>query len=108
MTRIHTFVIALVLAATAVAGLLAVSRTTQLGAAARTRVPSRQIAARNKQLDKIESALLAQAHRAPRGAPRASAQPPTIYVRSKPIVRVARHAGGDDENEAEGEGGFDD
>jgi hypothetical protein len=94
---------ALVLAAAAVAGLFAVLRTTQLGAATRTQVPARQIAARNRQLDRIERALLAQAQHAARGA----AQAPTIYVRPKPIVRVVHHAGGEHENEAEGEGGFD-
>ena len=108
MTRIHTFVIALVLAAAAVTGLFAVSRTTQLGAATRTQVPARQVAARNRQLDRIESALLARAQRAQHGATRVAAQAPTIYVRPKPIVRVVRHAGGDHEDEAEGESGFDD
>jgi hypothetical protein len=108
MTRIHTFVIALVLAAAAVAGLLAVSRTTELGAATHAQVPARQIADRNRQLDKIERALLAQAQRAPHGATQAAAQAPTIYVRPKPIVRVVHHPGGEHENEAEGQGGFDD
>jgi hypothetical protein len=106
MRRIHTFVIAGVLALAAVTGLFAVSRTTQLGAAARTQVSSSQIAARNRQLDRIEKALLAQAQAAPHGA--AGAQAPTIYVRPKPIVRVLHHAGGEHENEAEGNGGVDD
>jgi hypothetical protein len=105
MRRIHTFLIAGVLALAAVTGLFAVSRTTQLGAAARTRVSSGQIAARNRQLDRIEKALLAQA--APGGTAQAQAQVPTIYVRPKPIVRVL-HRAGEHENEAEGNGGFDD
>ena len=103
MTRIHTFVIALVLAAAAVAGLIAVSRTTQLGAATRPQVPPGRSRPGNRQLDKIEKALLAQAQRAPHGAAQAAAQAPTIYVRPKPIVRVVHHAGGEHENEAEGE-----
>jgi hypothetical protein len=103
MRRTHTFVIAVVLAVAAVAGLFAVSRTTQLGAATRTQVPARQLAARNRQLDRIERALLVQAQ----GSPRAATQAPTIYVRPKPIVRVVHRAGGEHENEAEG-GGFDD
>jgi hypothetical protein len=106
MRRIHTFIIAAVLAVAAVAGLFAVSRTTQLGAATRTQVSSRQIAARNRQLDKIEQALLAQAQHAPHAATRATAQVPTVYVRPKPIVRVVHHAGG--EHETEGERGSDD
>jgi len=107
MRRIHTFVIALVLALAAVAGLFAVSRTTQLGAAMRTQVPARQLAARNRQLDRIEKALLAQAQRSSHAATQAGAQRPTIYVRPKPIVRVVHRAGGEHENEAEGDGGFD-
>ena len=107
MRRIHTFVIAVVLAVAAVAGLFAVTRTTQLGAATRTQVPARQLAARNRQLDRIERALLAQAQGSPNAATQAAAQAPTIYVRPKPIVRVVRHAGGEHENERE-RGGFDD
>ena len=107
MRRTHTFVIAVVLAVAAVAGLFAVTRTTQLGAAARTQVPTRQLAARSRQLDRIERALLAQAQGAPE-ATRAAAQTPTVYVRPKPIVRVVHRAGGEHENEAEGNGGFDD
>ena len=108
MRRIHTFVIALVLAVAAVAGLFAVSHTTQLGAAARTQVPAAQVAARNRQLDKIERALLAEAQRTPPVATQQVAQRPTIYVRPKPIVHVVHRAGGEHENEAEGDGGFDD
>jgi hypothetical protein len=108
MRRIHTFVIALVLAVAAVAGLFAVSQTTRLGVATRTQVPVRQIAARNRQLDKIERALLAQAQHAPKGATQAAAQAPTIYVRPRPIVHVVHRAGGEHENEREGDSGFDD
>ena len=107
MKRIHTFVIALVLAVAAVAGLFAVSRTTQLGAATRTQAPARQLVARNRQLDRIEQALLAQAQRSPHAVTQAAAQRPTIYVRPKPILRVVHRTGGEHENEAEG-GGFDD
>ena len=101
MRRIHVFVIAFVLAAAAVAGLFAVTRTTQLGAATRAQIPSWQVAARNRQLDRIEKALLARAQRAPRANRPARAQTPTIYVRPKPIVRVVHHGGGEDDNEGE-------
>jgi hypothetical protein len=108
MRRSHTFVIAVVLAVAAVAGLFAVSRTTRLGAATRIQVPARQLAARNRQLDKIEKALLAQAQHSPHPPTQAAAQASTIYVRPKSIVRVVHHARGEHENEAEGEGRFDD
>jgi hypothetical protein len=108
MRRIHTFAIAVVLSVAAAAGLFAVSRTTQLGAATRSQVPARQLAARNRQLDKIEKALLARAQRSPRGATQSSAQAPTIYVRPKPIVRVVHRVGGEHENGSEGDGGSDD
>ena len=78
MRRIHTFVIALVLAVAAVAGLFAVSHTTQLGAAARIQVPAAQIAVRNRRLDRIERALLAEAQSTPRVAKQQAAQRPTI------------------------------
>jgi hypothetical protein len=107
MRRIHTSVIAVVLAVAAVAGMFAVSRTTQLGAAARTGVPAAQIAARNRQLDKIERALLAEAKGPAQAASQVTAQRPTVYVRPKPIVRVVHRAHGEHEDEAEG-GGFDD
>ena len=62
MRRIHAFTIAVVLAGAALAGLFAATRTTQLGAAAHAQVPTAQIAKRNRQLDKIERALLAEPH----------------------------------------------
>ena len=95
------------LAAAAVSGPFAVSQTTQLGAATRPQVPARQIAARNRQLDRIERALLVEAQRAPHGATQTAAQAPTIYVRPSPILRVVHHTGGEHENEADG-AGFDD
>ncbi len=107
MRRIHIFVIAVVLAVAAVAGAFAASRTTQLGAATHTQVSARQLAARNRQLDRIERALLAQAQGSSPAATQAGAQAPTIYVRPKPIVRVVHRAGGEHDNEREG-GGFDD
>jgi len=106
MRRIHIFVIAVVLAVAAVAGAFAASRTTQLGAATHTQVSPRQLAARNRQLDRIERALLAQAQ-SPQAATQAAAQRGTIYVRPKPVVRVVHRAGGEHENEGSG-GGVDD
>jgi hypothetical protein len=106
MRHIHIFVIAVVLAVAAVAGAFAASRTTHLGAATHTQVSARQLAARNRQLDRIERALLGQAQ-SPQAATQAAAQRGTIYVRPKPVVRVVHRAGGEHENEREG-GGVDD
>lgn len=101
MRRIHVFVIALLLAAAAVAGVFAVMRTTQLGAATRAQVPVRQLAARNRRLDRIEKALLVQAQHAAHGTTAARAEAPITYVRPKPIIRVLHHGGGEHENEGE-------
>jgi hypothetical protein len=107
MKRIHALIIAVVLAAAAVAGLTAAIRTTHLGAAAHSSVPAAQIAKRNRQLDKIERKLLAEAHRKPQAAARAR-QAPVLYVRPKPIVHVVHRSGGEHEGEHEGDGGHDD
>ena len=107
MARIHhTSVIALVLALAVVAGLFAVSRTTKLGAATGVQIPAGQLAARNRQLDRIEKALLAQAQPAPHRAGQAGAQASTVYVRPRSIVRVVHRAGGEHGDEREREGGF--
>jgi hypothetical protein len=101
MKRIHIFVIALVLAASAFAGLSAALRTTHLGsAAAQPRVSAAEIARRNRQLNRIERRLLAQA----KAAPHARAQrQPVVYVRPKPIINIVHRKG---EHESEGhEGG---
>jgi hypothetical protein len=106
MKRIHALIIAVVLAAAAVAGLSAALRTTHLAAAARGTVPAAQIAERNRQLDKIEKTLLAEAHRAPKTA--RQGQAPILYVRPKPIVHVVHRSGGEHEGEREADGGHDD
>jgi hypothetical protein len=105
MRRIHAFTIAVVLAGAALAGLFAATRTTQLGAAAHARVPTAQIAKRNRQLDKIEKALLAETRR----GPEAQSQPRqgVVYVRPKPIVHVVHRKGGEHEA-SEGESERDD
>jgi hypothetical protein len=100
MKRIHIFVIALVLAASALAGLSAALRTAHLGsAAARPRVSSAEIARRNRQLNRIERRLLAQA----KAAPHAKAQSrPVVYVRPKPIINVVHRKGERESDEHEG------
>lgn len=105
MRRIHAFTIALVLAAAALAGLFAATKTTQLGAAAHAKVPTAKIAKRNRQLDKIEKALLAETRRGP--VVQSQPQQGVVYVRPKPIVHVVHRKGGEHE-EREGESGRDD
>jgi hypothetical protein len=98
MQRIHALIVAAVLAAAAVAGLSAALRTTQLGASARSTISTAQIAKRNRQLDKIERGLLAEARRAAKTAGRRQA--PVLYVRPKPIVHVVHRSGHEGEHEA--------
>ncbi len=105
MKRIHAFIIAVVLAAAALAGLLAAVRTTQLGATARAQVPTTQIAKRNRQLAMIEKRLLAEAQQA--HGPRPQRQAGVVYVRPNPIVHVVHRTGGEHED-GEGESEHDD
>ena len=106
MNRAHATVIAVVLALAALAGVFAAVKTTQLGAAAQTRVSAAQAAKRNRRLDAIEKALLARAARPTKaGAPQSA---PVVYVRPKSIVHVVHRRGGEHESEQEGRGGSDD
>jgi hypothetical protein len=105
MKRIHIFVIALILAVSALAGLSAALRTTHLGAsAARPRVSAGEIARRNRQLNRIEKRLLAQAKRSPHATAQSQ---PVVYVRPKPIVHIV-HRKGEHESEGHDGGGSDD
>lgn len=87
MSRKHLFAIVLLLAAAAVAGLLAVTRTVALGGAA-TPASSAQVTAKTRSLDRLEAslqrALADQRPAVPSSRPAAasSAQPLTIYVPS--------------------------
>ena len=118
MRRLHVLIVATVLMIAAGSGLFAVLRTVQLGGTAHARVADAQIARRNRQLDRIEASLSAQARRKPPPLPSVggpAALPPrpatVVYVRPKPIVRVVHHGGDrEHENEAHGgdEGGLDD
>ena len=118
MRRLHVLIVATVLMIAAGAGLFSVLRTVQLGGTAHARVAGAQIARRNRQLDRIEASLAAQARRKPPPLPSvggSAALPPrpaaVVYVRPKPIVRVVHRAGErEHENEAHGgeEGGLDD
>jgi len=118
MTRTHAFLIALVLAAAAVAGTLALLRTTQLGAqrVVAPTISAAQIAQRNHALDQAQAALLAQLRRKPpalpavaaaRATPATAAQAASVaqtvrYVRPKPIVRIVHRHGGEHESDGGG------
>jgi len=119
MKKGHALLIALAVAVAASFGMLAASRTTQLGASAKAAggVSAAQIAAQNQRLDRAEIALHRQLQRKPPALPALpalAAAPPAqqrvVYVRPAPIVKHVHRAGG---HEAEGSehgdgGGFDD
>jgi hypothetical protein len=112
MKRRHAFVIALLIGAAAIAGLVAATRTAGLGRSAQQpAVSSTSIAARSRALDRTEANLrrmLAQRPTANRVSPPASAQK-VVYVRPAPHVVTIHRAHSESEAEgAEHEGGFDD
>jgi hypothetical protein len=87
MSRKHLFAIVLLLAAAAVAGLLAVTRTVALGGGVAP-TSNAQVTAKTRSLDRLEAslkrALADQRPTVPSSRPAAasSAQPLTIYVPS--------------------------
>jgi hypothetical protein len=94
MARTHVFVIVVLLAAAAFAGLLALTRTTQQSATASPALDA-QIAARTRSLDRLEKSLrhsLAKRMPAlparPAGSSRPAA-PRTVYVRSSAAPATA-------------------
>jgi hypothetical protein len=112
MARRHLFVIVVVLAAAAVAGLLALTQGAQQTASASPTVDA-QIAARTRSLDRLERslrrALAKQTHAVPMTA-RASSTPRTVYVRASAAAPQSGEHHGDEHGEAydhEHEGGDD-
>lgn len=114
MSRKHLFAVVVLLGAGAVAGLLAVTRTTELGAAAVTPASNTQIAAKTRSLDRLEASLrrsLAEQSQTPAVASPASQR--TVYVPSSSSSDQAptgeREDGQDEsqyqESEYESEGG---
>jgi hypothetical protein len=86
MSRKHLFPIVALLAAAAVAGLLALTRTTQLGATA-SQPTSAQLTAKARSLDRLEAALRRELAKKPgvsstQQAALATASPRTVYVRA--------------------------
>ena len=125
MARKHTLVLAALLAAAAVIGVLALARTTHVGAAAHTpgTVSKVTIARRSHALDRLEASLRKALAKKPPALPAvptaggqpAAAAPQVTYVRPAPIV-VSRPGGGGGEREyaeggrdgGDGGGGLDD
>ncbi len=107
MSRKHVFAIVVLLGAAAVAGLLALTRTTT----AATQASSTQITAKSRSLDRLEASLrraLAQQPPAvpPTRAAAASAAPGTVFVDSGAVLPAAgehEDEQGDDEHADERE-----
>jgi hypothetical protein len=126
MNKGHAAAIALLLAASAVLGMAAATRTTGLGriASARPSVSSAAIAARSHRLARIEVALRRSLRSRPPKLPPvpavhtpapvqaaasvAAAPQRVIYQRPPPVVLVKHRAHGDDHESGDGGGGRDD
>jgi DNA polymerase-3 subunit gamma/tau len=121
MNKAHVTLFALLVAGATVLGAVAVTRTTNLGRAAR-HTNDAAIAARTKQLEayatKLQKELKAKPPAlppvpkpkpAPAAAPAQQQAPRIVYNRPPPVVTVVhRHHGDDGSREAEGGGGGDD
>jgi hypothetical protein len=107
MPRKHMFTLVVLLAAAAGAGVLALSRTVDLGqAASSTTDPDAAISYRLQELDRFEASLRKQLAQ----SPAAPAQPRTVYRRASapPAPAAASQAeGGDDLYEDEEHGNDD-
>ena len=109
MSRKHLFAIVVLLGAAAVAGLLALTRTT----AAATQAPSTEIAAKSRSLDRLEASLRRSLAEQPPAVPQTraavdSAPTHTVFVRSSARLQVPAHEReyehGDDDHAYEHEG----
>jgi hypothetical protein len=107
MARRHTFVVAALLALSAVAGSLGLARTLELGAAS-AGANDAQVAAQKRRLNAFEASLRRQLASSPAVPVSPHAAQPRVqhirYVRPSPIV-VSRSAAGyeaDDEGEHDG------
>jgi len=109
MARKHRFSIVVMLGAAVVAGFFALGHSVQLGVASKP-VPTAQVSARARSLDRLEAQLRHQLAALPQAAPKAhpvatrSAAPGVRYVRSTASPVSASH-GDDGEHRAEGHDG---
>ena len=119
MRRLHIITVAVLLGIAAAAGVIAMSRTTGVGARAHSRTNDAVIAARIRQLDRFELALRRSLRDRPPALPRvpAAGQGPTrsparapvspriVYRRPAPIVVLRHTSHHDDGGGREAEGG---
>lgn len=118
MNKTHVTILAVLFAAAAVLGAVAVTRTTHLGAASRS-AGDAAVAAQTKQLSAYAAKLRQQLHTktpalpaAPKAAPApsraggASAAPRIVYQQPPPVV-VTLHHHSDDGSDGGGGGGND-
>jgi hypothetical protein len=113
MNKAHLTILAVLFAASAVLGAVAVTRTTHLGAASRA-AENAAVAARTHQLDAYAASLKKQLHSQPPALPavpkaRASsaATAPRIVYQQPPPVVVTLHHHSDDGSDGGGGGGND-
>jgi hypothetical protein len=113
MNKAHLTILAVLFAAAAVLGAVAVTRTTHLGAASRT-TQDAAVQARTHQLRAYAAMLKKQLDRKPPALPAvpkahvsaAHAAPRIVYQQPPPVV-VTLHHHGDDGSDGEGGGGGD-
>jgi len=119
MNKAHLTILAVLFAASAVLGAVAVTRTTHLGAASRA-AQDAQVAAQTHQLNAYAATLKKQLHTktpalpkvpkvaaAPMGAAAAAPAAPRIVYQQPPPVVVTLHHHGDDGSDGGGGGGND-
>ena len=97
MARRHLFAIVVLLAAATVAGLVALTRTVQLGPGA-TRASDAQVAARSRSLDRLEASLRRSL----------AERPPALPTAAAAVAAAPRLAGGGHEDDDEEHEDFDD
>lgn len=106
MARGHLFLIVVLLAGAAVAGLLAVTRTAQSSPAASATDPA--ISYRMQKLDRLEASLEKQLARQSKAAAKSTAAPTVVYTRAPSPVVSTYHGDDDHELASDDEGDRDD
>jgi len=105
MSKSHIALISALLAVAAVVGTVAATRTVSLGSANRQSVNA-TVAARTKQLDRLQTALQRALAKKPAAAPTAASSAPRIVYHRPPPIVVVKHAHhGDDGSFENADGG---
>lgn len=116
MNKAHLTILAVLFAASAVLGAVAVTRTTHLGAASRA-AEDKTVAAQTHQLATYAAALKKELQRKPPKLPvvpkapaqgSAPAAPRIVYQQPPPVVVTLHHHGDDGSEGGDGGGGGDD